>query len=73
MKHKPAHELLPVVILTIPTITASVWSSKKNQNISVKPPAPEQTSRLSVMLIERRQLSSVVQQVIFCDIMIELS
>jgi hypothetical protein len=43
---QPAHVLLPIAMLKIPIIITSVWSSEKNQNISVKSPATEQTRRI---------------------------
>jgi hypothetical protein len=42
---QPVQLLLSVVILTMSTTITSVWSSEKNQNISFKPPATEQTPR----------------------------
>lgn len=69
---QPAHLLLPIVILTIPTVSTSVWSSEKNQNISVKPPATEQTPKVVTDVYWKATIEKCGATGDICDFMMEL-
>jgi hypothetical protein len=70
---QPETLLIRIVILTISATITFVGNSEKNQNISFKPTVTEQTlGVVTDVYTERRHLKCVVQQVIFCDSMIEL-